>query len=214
MFSIQNHSLLNAGAAVPFTATPNQGGVVRPLYLIMHYTAGTSASGAISWLANPEAKASAHLVVDTNGAVTQMVRFNRVAWHAGRSNWGDLEGMNQFSIGIELVNAGKLRRVAGKWLNWAGRAFLMSTSSRIRTSTRRHRLAGRFIPPRKSTRLWQSRSLSIGHTDSWMCSDMRTFRAGERSIRARPFRCGASRPTLSGVTPKPSRPVRPLPRRG
>ena len=123
MFSIQNHSLLNAGAAVPFTATPNQGGVVRPLYLIMHYTAGTSASGAISWLANPEAKASAHLVVDTNGAVTQMVRFNRVAWHAGRSNWGDLEGMNQFSIGIELVNAGKLRRVAGKWLNWAGRVI-------------------------------------------------------------------------------------------
>ncbi len=52
-----------------------------------------------------------------------MVRFNRIAWHAGRSSWGDLEGLNQSSIGIELVNAGKLRRVAGKWLNWAGRSI-------------------------------------------------------------------------------------------
>lgn len=119
-YAIVNHRLQQDGGPVAFVATPNQGGVVKPLYLLMHYTAGTTASGAINHLKNASAKASAHLVIDRNGSITQMVPFNRVAWHAGASSWGELQGMNQFSIGIELVNAGKLKRRAdGKWVNWA-----------------------------------------------------------------------------------------------
>lgn len=121
-FSIKTHRLHQDGTPVTLAATPNMGGNVRPLYLILHFTAGTSANGAISWLANPDAKASAHLVVDRDGSVTQMVPFNRIAWHAGKSKWNDLEGMNAYSIGIEIVNAGKLEKSeTGVWTNWAGR---------------------------------------------------------------------------------------------
>ena len=105
---------------VSFTESPNQSGVVKPMYLIMHYTADTSFKNVISWFKNPQAKASAHLVIGVDVDIKQMVRFNKKAWHAGVSQWGKLESMNSYSIGIELVNAGKLtKRADGKWINWA-----------------------------------------------------------------------------------------------
>ena len=120
-YSISNHRLKKDGAAVPWKESPNHGGKLKPRFLILHYTAGPSASGAISWLTNPKAKASAHLVIDRNGAVTQLVGFDTVAWHAGKSSWNGLVGLNSWSIGIELVNAGKLHKnEAGHWVNWAG----------------------------------------------------------------------------------------------
>ncbi len=120
-FSVSGHRLLEDGAPVTFVETPNQGGPVKPRYLIIHYTAGTRANGAIAHFANPAAKASAHLVIDRDGTVTQMVGFNRIAWHAGKSEWNGLSGINAYSIGIELANAGKLaRRADGAWTSWAG----------------------------------------------------------------------------------------------
>lgn len=119
---VENHLLATNGSAFTVTAdsTPNVGGVLKARFLVIHYTAGVGASGAVSWLKRPEAKASAHLVVarDT-GDVTQLVPFNRVAWHAGVSSWQGLNGMNAHSIGIELDNAGRLTREGGKWVNWA-----------------------------------------------------------------------------------------------
>lgn len=101
-------------------ASPNFSLEISPIYLIMHYTAGTTLSGTVSWFQNRDAQASAHVVIDRNGAIVQMVSFNRRAWHAGKSKWGSLESMNSYSIGIELVNAGKLRRnPAGQWVNWS-----------------------------------------------------------------------------------------------
>jgi len=122
---IRNHLLVgDAGEAVSFRKSPNQSGRVSPLYLIVHFTAGPTLEGAVSWFLSPEAQASAHLVIGRDGAVVQMVPFNRRAWHAGKSSWGDLEGLNSYSIGIELVNAGKLRKRAdGKWVNWANRVI-------------------------------------------------------------------------------------------
>ncbi|GAC1629260.1 MAG: hypothetical protein NVS9B10_20200 [Nevskia sp.] len=103
-----------------FDPSPNQSGSLSAIFLVMHYTAGTSMAAAVSWLKNPAAKASAHLVIGRDGAVVQLVPFNRRAWHAGVSKWGNLEGMNQYSIGIELVNAGKLvRRADGQWITWS-----------------------------------------------------------------------------------------------
>jgi N-acetylmuramoyl-L-alanine amidase len=105
---------------VPFNESPNQSGVVKPMYLIMHYTADTSFDGTVSWFRSPKSKASAHLVIGTDGSLVQMVRFSKKGWHAGESEWGELESLNAYSIGIELVNAGKLtKRADGKWINWA-----------------------------------------------------------------------------------------------
>lgn len=45
---------------------------------------------------------SAHLLIDRNGAITQFVPFNKRAWHAGASCFGERDNCNDFSIGIEL----------------------------------------------------------------------------------------------------------------
>ncbi|MFC3691715.1 N-acetylmuramoyl-L-alanine amidase [Chenggangzhangella methanolivorans] len=120
VFSVNNHRLMANGAPAPFVASPNRGAALQPLYLILHYTAGLRADGAISWFQNPAAQASAHLVIDRDGATTQMVEFNRIAWHAGKSSWSGLDGLNKYSIGIEIANAGRLSKGAdGKWRNWA-----------------------------------------------------------------------------------------------
>ncbi len=45
---------------------------------------------------------SAHLLIRRDGHVIQFVPFNMRAWHAGESCFGDEQGCNDFSIGIEL----------------------------------------------------------------------------------------------------------------
>lgn len=120
-----SHKLLgNNNNLVPFVASPNKGGSLAnggvPKFLIVHYTAGATAGGAISWFKNPDAKASAHLVIAHNGEITQMVPFNTVAWHAGRSKWKTIDGLNAHSVGIEIVNWGLLRGSPGNWRSWTG----------------------------------------------------------------------------------------------
>jgi N-acetylmuramoyl-L-alanine amidase len=104
----------------PYVASPNVGGQLLHRYLIIHYTAGPNADVAINSLTNPHRPVSAHLVIGRDGSLTQLVPFNRVAWHAGASRWLGLEGLNQYSIGIELDNAGKLERHGDKWRAWFG----------------------------------------------------------------------------------------------
>ncbi len=108
---INNHRLIaDDGTPVRYVETPNKGGLMTPEYLIMHYTAGSSAEGSVSWMCNPAAKAAAHLVIGRDGSLTQLAPFNRITWHAGKSEWEGRSGLNGFSIGIELDNAGKLER--------------------------------------------------------------------------------------------------------
>lgn len=113
---VKDHVLATGSRPLPVVPTPNMGGRMTPRLLVIHYTAGTTAAGALRWLADPAARASAHLIVDRDGSVHQMIPFNRCAWHAGRSRWGEVVGLNSCAIGIELVNAGKLSRGAdGCW---------------------------------------------------------------------------------------------------
>ena len=115
---IQNHRLIaDDGTPVRYVETPNKSGLMTPEYLVMHYTAGSSAEGSVSWMCNPAAKAAAHLVIGRDGSLTQLAPFNRVTWHAGKSEWEGRSGLNGFSIGIELDNAGKLERVGNRWIS-------------------------------------------------------------------------------------------------
>ena len=113
MFTVKSHRLCRDGAPVAFRTTPNMGGKLKPEILVMHYTGSSSTEGAIAWLTRSEAQASAHLVIAPDGTVTQLVPFDRVAWHAGRSEYQGRTGCNGFAIGIELVNAGLLIATAG-----------------------------------------------------------------------------------------------------
>ena len=49
------------------------------------------------------------------GLVTQLVPFDIIALHAGRSQWKGLSGLNGYSIGIEMENLGLLTQRDGAW---------------------------------------------------------------------------------------------------
>jgi len=118
---IENHRLVGTG--VSFVETPNKGGDITPRYLVMHYTAGKSAQSSINWLSNPESKASAHVVLARDGSICQLAPFNVKTWHAGVSHWDGVSGLNGCSIGIEMDNAGPLKKVGKKYQAWFGTLY-------------------------------------------------------------------------------------------
>jgi N-acetyl-anhydromuramoyl-L-alanine amidase len=68
-------------------------------------------TGTLDWDAHPYFKqieglrASAHLVIRRDGAISQYVPFGARAWHAGASSYLGKSQCNDFSIGIELEGA-------------------------------------------------------------------------------------------------------------
>lgn len=115
--NISNHQF--SGANVRQAPTNNHGGMLLgPRFVVMHFTAGRSAESSVDWFRNPQAKASAHVVVGRNGNVTQLVPFNTVAWHAGVSAWDGINGLNSCSIGVELDNMGELTKSGDRYFSW------------------------------------------------------------------------------------------------
>jgi len=74
--------------------------------LILHYTGMKTGAEAIARLCNAESKVSAHYVVEEDGGVFALVAEEKRAWHAGKSYWRGKQGLNDCSIGIEIVNLG------------------------------------------------------------------------------------------------------------
>ena len=89
--------------------------------IILHYTAGVSAQSSPRYLARPDVKASAHLVIGRLGKIIQLVSFDVEAWHAGQSSYAGRTCLNRFSIGIELDNLGRLAWSGGRFVAECGR---------------------------------------------------------------------------------------------
>ena len=126
MIEIKDHQLINVsgGPEVSFEESPNHSGTFPtglPDTIVIHYTAGSSLRSSVNWLKNPRAKASAHVVVGRNGNVVQLVPFNTKAWHAGQSRWKNRTGLNHYSIGIEIDNAGMLEKRADGYYTYFGK---------------------------------------------------------------------------------------------
>lgn len=114
---IINHRLhRDDGTPYAFRTVPGTGPVIKPRWLVMHYTAD-SGSSAVNWFASPSntKKVSAHIVIARDGTITQCVPFNRKANHAGKSEWKGVSGLNSHSIGIEMVGWGIVEGGPGNW---------------------------------------------------------------------------------------------------
>jgi len=137
--TIKAHRLQLDGEAVEYQASPNRSGIIQPEGIILHDTAGRLDKGnSIGWFLKKEAKASAHLVVERDGSVTQMVPFNIKAWHAGKSMLNGRNGCNGFSIGIEIVNPGKMEQVEGGFQPWFKKTYTQADGEIRAASSRFH----------------------------------------------------------------------------
>jgi LysM repeat protein len=72
--------------------------------IVVHATANSTLIGVISWFQNPTAYVSAHYVIGKDGKMVQMVKDEDRAWHAGKSEWRGVPNVNDYGLGIELVN--------------------------------------------------------------------------------------------------------------
>lgn len=108
------HVLMSNGKPVAIVPAANLGKLEAPRLVMAHFTAAPAAS-VTKLFEDGRVPASAHLLIARDGSVTQLVPFDFGADHAGASRWGSLNGLNKYSIGIELENWGSLRRDDGMW---------------------------------------------------------------------------------------------------
>lgn len=122
------------------------GGEITPTIVILHDTASRlDAGNAANYLA-ATTKASVHFVVERDGKVVQQVPTNRRASHAGKSSFHGRADCNGFSIGIEIVNPGKLTRTSGgSAVSWFGQEFGYGAFSLADVTTKEHG-AGTWMP--------------------------------------------------------------------
>lgn len=104
------HSGLPPGGlgGVPFVPSPNWDvrttkGIVDTV--VVHATVINTMEGTQrAFLDDKVRRVSAHYVVDRDGTIVQMVDERVAAWHAGVSELEGRTGVNDFSIGVELIN--------------------------------------------------------------------------------------------------------------
>ena len=108
---IVNHRLV--GPNVTFRVAQSCGGRFkkRVQAICAHDTAGSMKKfSSVKWFESPKCTTSAHVVIELDGTVTQMVPFDTIAHHAGRSFWKDDDNCNDRMIGIEICNPGMMVR--------------------------------------------------------------------------------------------------------
>ena len=72
--------------------------------IVLHSTVEPTTEGTMKIFFSPEKAVSAHFVVGRDGRVVQMVPVEKRAWHAGVSTLEGVGKVNDFSVGIEMVN--------------------------------------------------------------------------------------------------------------
>jgi N-acetylmuramoyl-L-alanine amidase len=72
--------------------------------VVIHATTINTLEETIAYFLDPSAEVSTHYVVDRDGTVVQLVPVEKRAWHAGQSMLNGVARVNDFSVGIELVN--------------------------------------------------------------------------------------------------------------
>lgn len=95
-------------------------GASKPAAIVWHWTAGFGSARTLARAVRGGAGSSFHVGIDRDGTLTQLAPFKVGTFHcrgrfpAGSSAAG--QGVNEASIGIELVNMGQLMLVDGHWL--------------------------------------------------------------------------------------------------
>ena len=117
--------------------------MASPSLIVLHDTADRAApKDTVRWFASKECTVSAHFVVERDGSITQMVECDQKAFHAGKSAFKGRASCNNFAIGIEIDNPGKLDKNGRAWFHKKGEAGYTETQAK---TTKEHG-AGYWLP--------------------------------------------------------------------
>ena len=118
--------------------------------IILHFTASATLVGTLKWFMDPVARVSAHYVIGRDGAVVQLVKEQDKAWHAGAALLEGDPRVNSMSLGIELVNWGRLKRRSNSFYCWPDdymRAYNVKKYGKPMESTK-------FVDGRRTKAYW------------------------------------------------------------
>jgi len=93
----------------------------KPIGVVLHHTVTYNLNGTVNFFKNNAV--DVHFIIGHDGEVVQMVDCNRTAAHAGVSYWNGKTNLNNYYIGIEIVNLGPLTKKNGKYYDAYGNIF-------------------------------------------------------------------------------------------
>lgn len=100
---------------------------------IVHWTSGHSKRGekdARNTVEGGIRNGYMFFVIDIDGRVYQNFNLNKWGYHAGSSSWKGLgSGVSQYLVGIEISNAGSVKKQGDKYVSWFGQIL---TESEVR----------------------------------------------------------------------------------
>lgn len=102
----------------------------RPEGIVIHHTATYNLNATVNYF--KKNVVDVHFVMGHDGKTVQMVPCNKTAAHAGKSSWNGRTSLNNYYIGIEVVNIGWLTKKGDKYYDgykreWKGKVRERST---------------------------------------------------------------------------------------
>jgi N-acetylmuramoyl-L-alanine amidase len=122
-YCVANDVLVNStGRPVAVANAAYHGDKMRPPQLIVFHSTFSGDRSAVRAMtaADTPVRSSAHVVIDHDGTITQLVPFDVASYHVGMGVWNGITTLNSQSIGIEFSNWGRLRGGPGAWRTWSG----------------------------------------------------------------------------------------------
>jgi N-acetyl-anhydromuramyl-L-alanine amidase AmpD len=92
-----------------------------PTGVLLHHTVTYNLNATVSYFKRNVV--DVHFVIGHDGKIVQMADCNTRCAHAGKSQWKEYVHLNNFFVGIELVNLGPLTYKDGVYKDTYGRVF-------------------------------------------------------------------------------------------
>lgn len=107
--------------ASKFDVDPDAGGPLSPKFFVWHHTVSYNLPSTANWFKTTSA--DIHFLIGHKGEVVQMVDLDRIAHHAGASEWAGLKSLNNHALGGEFINIGPLKKVGNSFVDFYGRRW-------------------------------------------------------------------------------------------
>jgi|GEM_PF-2913835 len=86
-----------------------------PQAIVLHFDGGPDDGAVRAYSSDSRSLGSAHIVIERDGRVTQLLPFDVGATHVGAGEWEGITALNGSTIGVMFANWGRLNGAPGAW---------------------------------------------------------------------------------------------------